>query len=221
MLKLSKALLIFVSTIALASCGESEADRKISEEIKQVNEKNQKCEPVRDEVTSLKSDNLKSTEAKSINQLQARLFTERMKELFSVGSITMKQWELFVDITENNPFNQIFKSEKDNVVGRDTKTTVNIENYFEKRSDLESLIVSLINKNELSPYFFPQVIERGDNLAKRGNPEYDIILKNQECFSNLDVQMAKSFSELKLSSNWGTKKTAQELLDVYSQNIGR
>ena len=205
----------------LVGCGQSDSDKKIAAEIENARLLNQQCEPIRAQKAELETKRVNNSEAKSINQLQAKLFTERMKELFSESSITKKQWELFVDITENNPFSQIFENEKDKVVGRDTKSSVNLENYFEKRSELESLISSLIYRNELSPYFFPQVIERGDKLAHSGNPEYDLILRHQECFSDLDVQMAKSFSELKLSSNWGTKKTAQELLDVYNQNIGR
>lgn len=205
---------IFLS-IFLSACGQSEEDRRIAADIEASNAKYEACRQVIEQVAEIDSERSSSNQAKEINKLQATMFTAKIKELYRLSLITQEDWDLFNFVTTSSPFN-VPRDGKENVVGRDSEVSKKIEKYFDAKLKLNAIVERWINKELITPYYFKEVIAKGEELARHKSPRNDLILQNKECFSEMDISMAESLRNLKVSSNWGNRKTAAELLEVYN-----
>jgi len=72
----------------------------------------------------------------------------------------------------------------------------------------------LIKSGKVRPYFDNDVIELGQELASRPKEDFEFVLANKECFDELDILMAESFSKVSVESAWGEKKTANDFVEV-------
>jgi len=72
----------------------------------------------------------------------------------------------------------------------------------------------LIKSGKVRPYFDEDVIELGQELASRPKEDFELVLANKECFDELDILMAESFSKVSVASAWGEKKTANDFVEV-------
>lgn len=211
---ISCLIIISFAPLILTSCGQSAEDKRIAAEVEASKKKASECQIVRKEYETLIESRNSKYELTSINNLQAELFTLKIKQLFEQGKIADEEWKLFNYVTKNNPLK--ISNSTDRQISSKNTSMENYDIYFKNLMKLQAVVGLWIKNGLISPYFFPEVVARGDKLAKSEKPQYSYLLNNSECFSELEISMAKSFKNLKLKSNWGSKKTAAELLNVYN-----
>lgn len=157
------------------------------------------CFDVRQERIRLKevADAERNTAQNEINTIQRNRLVQKLQSLYEKKNLTDSQWNSIQNLQA------LVKSDE-----------LPVSPFVEEYIAVNNILKSLLNKKLIKPYFDADVVALGEKLASTPNPELLYLIQHSDCFETWEVDLAKSFSNLSVTSAWGNKKDSNDFMQV-------